>query len=166
MNYVKIAKILNTFGIRGELKLESYTDFADERFKTDSYVYIGEDKEKFSVKAFREHKGFILLSLNDHEDINLVEKYKGQDIYKALEDIPALPEGEYYFRDLKGLDVYVEEEKIGKVINVEEGVSSNYIRVLKDEDKKEYLVPFLPPFIEKTDLEKGRIDVVKMEGLL
>ena len=166
MEYVLIGKILNTFGIRGELKVDAYTDFIEERFKKDSTVYIGEEHLPFVMKNYREHKGFLLVSFKDIDDINLVEKYKGMMLYKAKNDIHKLKQGEYYFSDLKDLDVYVEGEKIGKVLRVEEGIASNHLRILKQEDGKEYLVPFLPVFIKKVDLDEKRIDVIAMEGLL
>ena len=166
MEYVLIGKILNTFGIQGELKVASYTDFIDERFKKNSKVYIGEDHIEFIVKSCRTHKGFLLVQFKDFEDINLVEKYKNMFIYKDKKDIKPLQKGEYYFSDLKNLDVYVENELIGKVIKVEEGIKNNNLRILKNEDNKEYLVPFLPNFIMNVDLDKSRIDVIKMKGLL
>ena len=112
------------------------------------------------------HKGFLLVGFKDHEDINLVEKYKNQLIYKAKEDIRPLKKGEYYFSDLIGLNVFVEGEEVGEVLKVEEGVRNNNLRVRRNDDGKEYLVPFLPVFIENVDLEEKRIDGVKMEGLL
>lgn len=166
MEYILIGKILNTFGIKGELKVASYTDFDEERFKKNSKIYIGEDYIEFKVKDYRMHKGFLLLTLKDNEDINLVEKYKGQLIYKSSKDIKPLKKGEYYFSDLKDLDVYVEDKLIGKVLKVEEGIKHNNLRILKNEDNKEYLVPFLDVFIKNVDLDNKRIDVIKMEGLL
>lgn len=166
MEFVVIGKIVNTFGIKGELKIASYTDFEKDRFKKDSTVYIGEDYLPFTVKSYRIHKGFLLLTLKDNEDINLVEKYKNKLIYKNKEDIPPLKKGEYYFSELRDLDVYVDNEKIGKVLRVEEAIQANNLRILKDEDKKEYLVPFLDVFIEKVDLDNKAIHIKKMEGLL
>ena len=166
MEYVIIGKILNTFGIKGELKADAYTDFVEERFKKDSTVYIGEEHVPFVMRSYRMHKGFYLLSFKDVDDINLVEKYKGMLLYKAKSDIHKLKEGEYYFSDLKDLDVYVDGRKIGKVLQVEEGIAANNLRILKDEDRKEYLVPFLPVFIDNVDLNEKRIDVIQMEGLL
>ena len=166
MEYVVIGKIVNTFGIKGELKVYSYTDFVKERFKKGSKVYLSEKYLPFEVNSCREHKGFLLVSFKDHEDINLVEKYKNMLIYKAKEDIKPLKKGEYYFSDLRDLEVYVEGEKVGRVKNVEEGIRSNNLRIVKYADEKEYLVPFLDVFIEKVDLENKRIDIVKMEGLL
>ena len=166
MEYVTIGKILNTFGIKGELKVDVYSDFLEERFKKGSTVYIGDGYLPFTVKAYREHKGFLLLQLKDNEDINLVEKFKGMYIYKSKDDVKPLEEGEYYFSDLKDLDVYIDDKKIGKVLRVEEGLRNNNLRVLKDEDKKEYLIPFIPVFIKNVDLDEKRIDINWIEGLI
>lgn len=164
MEYVKIGKIINTFGIKGELKVESLTDFVDERFLKGSNVYIGEDKIPFVMNNHRNHKGFLLISFKDNDDINLVEKYKNMYIYKSKDDIKPLKDGEYYFSDLKDLNVYIDNECIGKVLRVEEGISSNYLRVIVGKDEK--LIPFLPAFIENVSLDDSRINVKKVEGLI
>ncbi len=166
MEFVEIGKILNTFGIKGELKVATYTDFVSERFKIGSTVYVSDEHIPFTVNSYKEHKGFLLVLFKDNEDINLVEKYKNQLIYKAKEDIKPLKKGEYYFSDLIGLDVYVEGELKGKVLKVEEGIRNNNLRIKKEEDGKDCLVPFLPVFIENVNLQENRIDVIKMEGLL
>ena len=61
MEYILIGKIVNTHGINGELKVESYTDFYDERFKKGTKIYIGENHLEFEVKqcnySFNEKKG-------------------------------------------------------------------------------------------------------------
>lgn len=164
MEYILLGKIVNTFGIRGELKVQYTTDFIEERFKKGSLIYIGSDKLPFEVKSYKLHKGFLLLLLKGNEDINLVEKYKNMFIYKSKDDVKPLKKGDYYFSDLMNLDVYVEDILVGKVKNVEEGISSNYLRVLHD--NKESLVPFLPAFIKNVDLDNHRIDINKIEGLL
>jgi len=164
MEFVRIGKIINTFGIRGELKLECYSDFIDERFKKDTTVYIGEDKIPFVMKNHKMHKGFLLIQFKDNEDINLVEKYKNMFVYKSKDDIKPLKKGEYYFSDLMNLDVYVNEKYVGKVINVESGIRSNYLRI--NVDGKEKLVPYLPPFIDSVDLDNKKIVLKDIEGLL
>ena len=87
MEFVCIGKIVNTFGLKGELKVAYSTDFVSERFKKGSIVYLGEEKAPFVVKSYRLHKGFLLVVFNDNEDINLVEKYKNLYIYKSKDDI-------------------------------------------------------------------------------
>lgn len=165
MEYVLIGKIINTHGIQGDLKVDNYSDFVKDRYHKDSLIYLGEDYEPFKVKNIREHQGFLLLRLQDNEDINLVEKHKNKYIYKAKQDIKPLKKGEYYFSDLRDLDVYVDDELIGKVLRVEEAVRNNNLRIKKLDDS-EKLIPYLPQFIQKVDLDNKRIDVIKMEGLL
>ena len=166
MEYVQIGKIVNTFGIKGELKIYCSTDFVSERFKKGSTVYLGEEYIPVTVKSYRFHKNFLMVLFEGLEDINLVEKYKNLFVYKSKDDIKPLAEGEYYFSDLYDLDVYVEDIRVGKVMNVEEGVTANNLRILTEKDDKEHLVPFLPVFVEKVDLENKRIDIVDLEGLL
>lgn len=164
MEYILIGKIHNTFGIKGELKVEVYTDFLKERFAKNTKIYLGKSKEEVTIKSYRFHNDYFLLSLLDKEDINSVEGYKGMEIYKNSADIPALKEGEYYFRDLKNLEVYVNGIKKGYVKDVEEGLRNNYLRVACED--KEVLVPFIPVFIKQVDLDKKMIEVVEMAGLL
>lgn len=164
MDFVKIGKIVNTFGIKGELKIDSYTDFIDERFKKDTTVYVGEDKLPFVMLNHRIHKDFLIISFKDNEDINLVEKYKNMYIYKSQDDIKPLKKGEYYFSDLKDLDCYVNDTNVGKVINVEPGIKYNYLRILIGKDEK--LVPYLPQFVDGVDLDNKKIMIKDIEGLL
>ena len=166
MEYVTIGKILNTFGIKGELKVDVYTDFLKDRFKKGSTVYVGDDYLPFVVESYREHKGFLLLQFKDNNDINLVEKYKGLYLYKSKDDIKPLKDGEYYFSDLKNLDVYIDDKIVGKIINVEQGLRNNNLRVLKNEDNKEYLIPYLPVFIKEVNLKENRISINWIEGLI
>lgn len=164
MEFIKIGKIVNTHGIKGDLKINVYTDFVEDRFEVGSTIYIGEKHIEEEVAEYRFHKNALLVRLKDKADINLVEKYKNMDIYKSSDDIEELDEG-YYFSDLKDLDVYVGEEKIGTVLYMEEGVTSNYIRV-KTRDK-EVLIPYIEDvFIEKVDLDNNRIYIKVMDGLL
>lgn len=164
MEYVKIGKIINTFGIKGELKVESYTDFASDRFSKDSLVYVGDEKMPFVMNSFRMHRTFILISFKDKEDINLVEQYKNMFIYKDKNDILPLAKGEYYYSDLIGLDAYDNEKYIGKILNVEEGIGCNYLRIEANNTTK--LIPFIKNFIDNVDLEKKRVYIKIIEGLL
>ena len=164
MNYIRIGKIINTFGIKGELKVESHTDFIEERYKKGSLVYLGEKHMPLVVSGYKIHKGFIIVSFKNFEDINLVLNFKNQFLYKAEEDIETLKEGEYYFKDLRDLNVFVENKKVGKVIRVEEGVTYNFLRIKKGDE--EVLVPNIKAFVLNVDLLNKRIDITKMEGLL
>lgn len=168
MDYVLIGKIATTFALKGEVKMDVYTDFADERFKTGSTVYFKKGKSEytaFKIKHKRYHQGRLLLSFCGFEDINLIEPFKGTEVYKAKEDILPLAAGEYYFNDLRGLMIYADQQLKGEVITVEEGPKYNFLRI-KTTDNKEVLIPFIPVFIKDVDLKDGRIDINTIEGLL
>ena len=106
-NKVKVGKIVNTFGIKGELKVKAMTDFPDERFAPGAYVYLnyhGEDIS-FEIDSHRVHKGFDMISFVDMRDINMVEKYKGLMLYANKEDI-TLEDDEIWASDLIDCEVY------------------------------------------------------------
>jgi len=165
MDYVLIGKIINTHGIKGDLKINSFSDFDNLRYTKGEKVYVGEDYQEYEVLSFKKHNDFILVCFKGYEDINLVEKLKNKLVYKAKSDIKPLKKGEYYFSDLRNLDVYVDDVKIGKVLRVEEGTRNNNLRVLSN-DGIEHLIPYLPVFIKNVDLDNQRIDVVNMVGLI
>lgn len=165
MEFVVIGKIINTFGIKGEVKVESHTDFEKDRFKSDSIVYIGEKHLPLTVKAYRVHKGFIMLSFKEYDNINQVLEYKDMYVYKSVDDIPPLKEGEYYFKDLENLDVFVGDKHVGKCLCVEEGKAYNFLRIKKN-DAKEVLVPNIKVFVDSISLNDKKIVLKDVEGLL
>ena len=168
MEYVLIGKIATTFGLKGEVKVDVYTDFSDERFKLGSLVYL-EVKGQYialEIKTKRYHAGRLLVSFKGYEDLSSVEPYKGLKLYKDKASIKPLKEGEYYFSDLEGLDVFLNGELVASVKRVEEGPDYNYLRVIS-KDQKEVLIPFIKDvFIERVDLQNKLISIKYWEGLL
>ncbi|MBQ6221413.1 MAG: ribosome maturation factor RimM [Solobacterium sp.] len=169
MEYIAIGKIVNTHGLKGELKIESWSDFDEIRYAKGSTVYIDYQDELIEVHpvSYRVHKGYALVAFEGLQDINLVEKYKTCEILIADSDRQDLPEGEYYVDELIGMTVKDEEGNlIGTVIDVEEtrGAQNN-LRVER-EGMKDALIPYVPEFITDIDDEKGVITVHVIEGLL
>jgi 16S rRNA processing protein RimM len=169
MKYICIGKYINTHGIRGEIKIESYSDFDAERYKKGKTVYmlIEGAYQPFTVASFRKHKGHCLVSFEGKDNINDVEPYKGSMIFVKDEDRKPLGKGEFYRSDLIGLDVFDESHThIGKILQVEETLGANLnLRILK-EDGKEVLVPYVPDFIRNVDPERQEMTIHTMEGLL
>lgn len=168
MEYILIGVIANTFGIKGELKIKSYSDFDKERYKKGNTVFIEYNNEylPFVVHSFREHKGMSIVAFKDYLDINLVEKYKGSNIYFDKAKIKPSKNGEFYWFELKGLSVYDDKDNfLGKVLRVEETGANSNLRVEK-EDKSTFLVPYIKQFILNIDIENNRIIIKIIEGLL
>ena len=161
MDKLIVGHIVNTFGIKGELKVEIVTDFASERFKFGNKFYV--DNLCLKLKSVRYHKGFALLAFSDYEDINLVEQFKGKDLLISKDDIKPLDDG-YYFYQLVDLDVYDNDNLIGKVTDIESYPANNVLRV-KTKDK-DVLIPYVPAFIKNVDLENKQISINVIEGLL
>ncbi len=165
MEYIKVGNIVNTFGLKGELKVKSLTEFAEIRFKKGQQLYIEKDHEFeiVIVKNMRWHKEFLLVLFEGLEDINLVEKYKGCDIYISKEDVHALPVGQYYYFELQGCNVYENNKCIGTVTSVEDGYQT-LLRINIGE--KEVLIPYVEAFIQNVDVAQKRIDINSIQGLV
>lgn len=166
MEYLKVGSIVNTFGIKGELKVDSLTDFPEVRYKADSVLYIlfNGKYEKVTVKSYRVHKGFVLLLLKNLENINFVEKYKGSDVFVSKEDLHHLKEGQFYFFQLVDCEVVYNENVIGKVEDVDSGYQA--ILRIKTNDGKQLLIPYVDRFIKSVDIEEKKIFVDLIEGFL
>lgn len=163
MDKVKIAQIINTHGIKGELKLRSLSDFIDERFEKGHHVFVRYQHQDIEmiVKSHRRHKGFELVSFENNLDINLVEKYKGSFIYD-YKDNELLDEDEYFVSDLIGCDVYDHDLLIGQVSDVQL-LPHHDILIVKGKEK-EYKIPYVNAFVLNEDIENKRIDVALIEG--
>ena len=161
-DYVFVGKIINTFGIKGELKVLSDFEFKEKVFKKDFNVYIGNEKIKEVVNTYRHHQEYELLTLMGYNNINDVLKYKGNDIYIKRSDLK-LEDSEYLLSDLIDLDVYDEDKYIGKVIDYTETKEYYLIKVHLDKD---YYIPCISHFIKKVDLKNKRINTNKGSDLI
>jgi 16S rRNA processing protein RimM len=169
MEFIEIGQAVNTHGLKGELKIESWSDFDEIRYTPGNTVYLEKRGEMVpvTVKSFRVHKGYSLVAFEELPEINAVIPYKGCIVYVNADDRQELEEGEYYFDELIGLTAVDEDGKrIDEVISVEEtnGAQDN-LRIRK-EDGKEVLVPNVPAFVTDVDLDQGIIVIHVIEGLL
>ena len=107
-NYVEIGKVVNTFGIKGELKIVSESDFVDYRYAVGKTIFLKMRSvlKEVKVSSFRIHKGNILITIENILDINEVEKFIGAVVLADKNDVPPLEDGEFYIDDVVGLDAY------------------------------------------------------------
>ena len=81
MALYKVGTIVNTHGIRGEVRVIATTDFPEERFaKGNKLIIDGKSPVEVEIATVRNHKQFVLLSFKDLQNINLVEQYKTHDL--------------------------------------------------------------------------------------
>lgn len=158
MDFLYLGKIVNTHGIKGEIRIVSDFKYKEEVFKKGSNLYIGRDKVKEEINSYRVHKNYDMVTLVGINDINDVLKYKGKEVYINRDEHKF--EGIIY-EDLIGLEVYSEDELIGNVTDIMKSTAHPILVV--GEDK---FIPFIDEFILNVDVDKKRIDVKLIEGLI
>lgn len=165
--FILIGQIVNTHGVKGEIRLLSQTDFKKDRYNKNNLTYIDYNgvKVDVKVKSYRVHKGFDLLIFEGLEDINLVEKYKGCNLYTENKKVKELSKNEYHISDLIGLNVFQNLEKKGIVQSIRSFPQGDYLEVLTINQEMK-LVPFMKEFILDVNLNTQSILVIEMEGLL
>lgn len=163
MDFLVVGTILNTHGLKGELKVRSNSDF--DRFKKGTKLYINykNDNVMVVVKSSKNTPNGLLVIFENLEDINLVEKYKGSNIVIDKNDLDELPEDEYYYYELIGLDVYNEDNILrGKVVGIMELPQGESLEVMVNGKKK--TIPLRNEFISV--ITDDRIIIKEIEGLL
>ncbi len=162
---LKVGKIINTHGIKGNLKVFPLTDYM-ERFEELNWVYIDGNDEKFYIKDVKYMPTVVLLSFKGYENIDSVEKFKDKYILIDESQRRNLPEDTYYIADIIGLDVYtVKNEYIGKVKDIIQ-TSSNDVYVIEGGNNKEIMIPAVEEFIPEVCLKEGKIIIDPIEGMI
>lgn len=164
---LKIGKIVNTHGIRGEVKILRITDF-EERFTPGNQVIIasGQGDVTLTIHSHRIHKGFDLITFAGYTNINEVEKWKGMNLYIDKNQTNELEENAYYYHEIIGCEVQtMEGERLGKVKEIL-SPGANDVWVVQIPGKKDLLLPYIEDVIKKVDIDAGVISVNLMEGML
>ena len=164
---LEIGQIVNTFGIKGEIKVVPFTDDIN-RFDDLEKVYVKtkKDSKLYKVENARYHKNMVLLKLEGIENPEQAELLKNAFLEIDREDAIPLEEGQYFIADLIGLEVYTDEGKLlGKVDDIC-NTGANDIYVVKDELGKQVLLPGIKDVIKEVDLESGKIIVHLIPGLV
>jgi len=162
MKYYKCGHVMTTRGIKGELKIKSYSDF--DRFSKNKKIYILHNGEYIMENIIKStfNSGYYYIVLEGKEDINLVEKYHSDDIYVSDLEREELDEGEYYYSELVGKNVYNQNNEYrGIVEEIREYPKSDYLAIRYND--KISLVPFIDEFIK--DVKDDKIIINEIEGL-
>lgn len=168
--WFNVGKIVNTHGIRGEVRVISKTDFAEERYAIGNQLYLFmpdvNEPIELTVESHRVHKNFNLLTFKGYGNVNEVEKMKG-GILKIREDqLTELEEDEFYFHEIIGCHVFTTNgEEIGKVREILTP-GANDVWVIKGKGGKDILIPYIEQIVKKVDIKEQTIIIDPMEGLL
>ncbi|WP_186577492.1 ribosome maturation factor RimM [Aquibacillus kalidii] len=164
-----VGKIVNTHGIKGEVKVVRITDF-EERFQVGQELYfVGKENGtpiKLVVDGHRLHKNFDLLHFKQYDSINDAEKLK-EGMLKVKEDqLEPLDDGSYYYHEIIGCEVAtVSGDKIGTVKEIL-SPGANDVWVIKQNGDKDVLIPYIDDVVKEVDVTNKSIIIEPMEGLL
>lgn len=163
MEKIKIGKIVNAVGLKGEVKVYNYSDSPDAYERADA-VYMGD--VLLAVENVRLQKNMVILKLSGIDDRNGAEAVKGKEIFITEADLPVLPEGQFYVRDLIGMTVKEQDGvPLGKVVNVLQNTAQDIFEVER-ENGKQLLIPKVDEFVIRIDVQAGEIEVKLPAGLL
>lgn len=158
--FLIVGKIRKPHGVRGELLVEVLTEFP-ERIKPDKKVFLGAKKRELKIETVRFTHGGMLLKFKDLDDREEAGIFRNQLVYIESANLPDLPEDEYYFHELIGMDVKTQEgEFLGSVNEILE-TGANEVLVVTRSGVEE-LIPFIDQVIVKID-KKGKEIIVKKQ---
>ena len=165
--YLEIGQIVNTFGIKGMVKVMPFTENI-ERFSKMKTVYVKNKKEnkKYEIEEVKYNKDMVLIKFKGVDKVEDAELLRNSYLKVNRQDEPELEEGTYYIVDLIGLDVYSDEGKLlGKLDDVFNSGSCD-IYVVKDELGKQLLLPAISDVIKEINLNERKIVAHLLKGLV
>lgn len=160
---IDVAQIVNTHGLRGEIKIYPRTDYP-EFFEEISGVYL-EDNSYYKITSVKYHKNMVILKLKGINTVDEAEALRNKVLYVPRSVFDDLPEGTYLIADIIGLEVFEEETNYGKITDCIQ-TGSNDVYIVEKEDEKPLLIPALKNVIEEINISEGYMKVKLPEGLL
>jgi len=170
--WLTVGKVVNTHGIRGELKILSQTDFADVRFAAGNKLLMVNEENGASLEvkviSSRANKNVYILKLEGFTDINAVEKYKGWVLKVSSDQQLELDEGEYYYHEIIGCRVVSEEgEELGTISEIlSPGANDVWVVDRPKGSGKQLLLPVIDDVLINVNKKEKVVTVHLMEGLI
>ena len=145
---IYIGKTVSTFGIKGELKVISDFEYCDKAYKVGNKVLI--NNIEHIISSIRYHKNYVLLKIDNLNNMNDILKYVGFNIYIKRLDLN-LSKDEFLYKDLINSEVVDEDDtKLGKIIEVVNGINV----LIKVKGTKEFYIPLINNYVKRFDLDK------------
>lgn len=166
MDLLEVGKIINTHGIRGELKVVTWTD-SPKVFENLDFVMAKTKggEVRLDIKGVKYQKNNIILKVMQIDSIEDAEKYKNAILFADRNSLGTLPEGLYYIADLLGCEVFTfGGEKIGVLVDVFKA-GSNDVYDISRQGKKNLLVPIIAETEKTVDIKNKKIVLTIPEGL-
>lgn len=169
MELLTIAYLAKTFGLQGEFKAVSMTDYPDLRFKKGrKYILLNEkngQQEEVTLSSIRPSGEIFILRFKEISSIEDAERFLKCTVNMDKADAP-MPEGTFRLSDLIGCKVVDQNgNQVGCVSDVLENAPTKSLRIKRD-GEKDFFVPFVDKFVGEIDIEKKTIHIEVVEGML
>lgn len=165
--YLEIGQIVNTFGIKGMVKVKPFTDNI-ERFSNLEKIYIKNKsgQTEYKIQEVKYHKNMVLIKFEGIENPEQADLLRNSYLIVDRETEEPLEAGRYYIVDMIGLDVFTDDnEYIGKLEDIY-NTGSNDIYVVKNELGKQVLLPAIEDVIKNIDMDNKKVIVHLIPGLV
>ncbi len=164
---LEIGQIVNTFGIKGMVKVKPFTDDI-RRFDELKTVYVEKNgnQTEYEVEEVKYHKDMVLIKFKGIDKVEQAEMLRNSYLTVSRDSVEKLEEGRYYIVDLLGLEVYTDEQILLGTLEDIFNTGSNDIYVVKDKQGKQILLPAIQDVIKQIDIENKKIIVHLLPGLV
>jgi 16S rRNA processing protein RimM len=164
-NQVLVGVIVGAHGIKGEVKLKSFTS---DPMSIGRYGPLQSSSgQQFEISKLKAAKDDFIASLKNVNDRNEAEALKGTELFVARQKLPKLKTNETYAHDLMGLDVVLENgSKLGRLVGMPNYGAGDLLEVAVDGNSESVLIPFTNAFVPQDDFSSGKIVVNLPEGYL
>lgn len=159
---IEFGKIVNTHGLKGEIKVYSYTD-DDENVLRLKAVYI--QNTKYKVQSMKQFKNMFLMKLKDIDTIEEAENLVDKMCFRKIKAGESNDEDGYFIKDLIGIEVFENNEKIGTLKEVFK-TGANDVYEVVDENGKSIYIPAIKQVVKSIDINSKKMVVKLMEGLI
>jgi len=163
-DWIYIGKIVNTHGIKGELRILSDFEKKEIVFQKGFQIYIGKEKRIEKIASYRHHKNFEMICYENISNINEVINDKNKNVYIRRQDLK-MSEGEYLTTDLIDFEVWDNEKNIGKISDIVYNKASILLKV-NGKNNKSFYIPKNEVFIKNIDFHLKRINTQNTKGLI
>ncbi|AYC29220.1 ribosome maturation factor RimM [Paenisporosarcina cavernae] len=170
MNWYNVGKIVNTHGIRGEVRVISSTDFPEERFAVGSKLGLFKKTDKkplpLIVASHRKHKNFDLLTFEGFSTIEMVEGFRDGILKVSENQLEELEDNAFYFHEIIGCKVIdLDGNDIGEVQEILQ-TGANDVWAIKNSAGKMHYIPYIEDVVKEVNIEEQVIKIDALDGLL
>lgn len=155
--FVRLGKILQEWGIKGQVRFLSFNAESEIYPKLRSLFVEDAEHSRLDIESVKRHGRYWLFKLKGYDTPEMAKELRGKVLGLDRGDLPKPRKGEIYVNDLEGLEVRASDGgKVGDVIGFLR-VGDHEVMRIQRESQDEALVPYHEEFVEKTDLEAGFI---------